>query len=87
VRGRIRADERVERLGYTTRTKPIRATTTGGTTTTADAAEEWTQLRVLAFGVLLEIAKGRSGFELTNAWSVWATRHVRNRSGSWPREV
>jgi hypothetical protein len=24
VRGRIRADERVERLGYTTRTKPIR---------------------------------------------------------------
>ncbi|GAA5880505.1 hypothetical protein JCM3774_000630 [Rhodotorula dairenensis] len=26
----------------------------------ADAAEEWAQLRVLAFGVLLEIAKGRS---------------------------
>lgn len=36
------------------------STTTGTTTTTADAAEEWTQLRVLAFGVLLEIAKGRS---------------------------
>lgn len=36
------------------------STSTGTTTTTADAAEEWTQLRVLAFGVLLEIAKGRS---------------------------
>ena len=39
---------------------PNPPSTTTSTTTAADAAEEWTQLRVLAFGVLLEIAKGRS---------------------------